>query len=344
MAPRLVALLATVAFARACTTPPRPMDGRSVGGSSARRVRVPQMPPSVGAPVSDDGADGEEDEWPADDPAYQQAPLHTAELVFPGGGGRPARAYLAVHKASMAESNKGIVLLSDIYGWAHPNTRAAAERLAASCEAFVLVPDVFRGQAWPEGTPSTGPGYENWRSRFPLVDLAGDINGCAQYLNSEHGVELLGILGFCWGGGRALELAAREWVDAHAVAVFYPTRFDVERVAQRMQLPLLAVYAGEDTIPGATQTDAAGLEAALARNPRMRQHYFVRSFAGRAHAFAHRPRDDDDELRDADAALKLAEAWFDKYLHESLLPVPQAQPHPPPQQRSAGDSAAASKG
>lgn len=328
MAARWALLFLAGCVAQACVTPSRP----AAGPAGGRRVRAPQMPPSVGEPAGDE-ADGEEgDDWPEDDPAYQQAPLHTAELVFPGHGGRPARAYLTAHKVAMVESNKGIVLLSDIYGWEGASMRAAADRLAASCEAFVLVPDLFRGQAWPEGTPPSGPAYEKWRSRFPLGELAGDILGCARYLNSEHGVELLGLLGFCWGGGRALELVAQEWVEAHAVTVFYPTRYDVEPVARSMQLPLLAVFGGADTTAGATPTDAAGLESGLARNPRMRQHYFVRSFPARAHAFAHTPRDD-DEARDADSALKLAEAWFDKYLHESLLPRPAER------EQLAGDAA-----
>jgi len=273
----------------------------------------------------------EEEDWPEDDPAYDQAPLHTEELVFAGSNGRPARAYLSVHKAEMATSNKGIILLADIFGWASPSTRAAADRLAASCEAFVIVPDVFRGQPWPEATPPSGPAYERWRDRFSLQELAGDVRGCAQLLNTVHSVELLGLAGFCWGGGRALELVARDWVDAHAVAVFYPTRFDLGAIAKNMHLPLLAVYGGEDTTPGATPTDAAGLEGELACNPRMRYQYFVRSFPGRSHAFAHRPQND-EEAQDADDALKLAEAWFDKYLHVSLL---GAQPEPPKSAASA---------
>lgn len=303
------------------------MDGQPLGAGSARRARAPIMPPAVGAPLDDRGGDddasgwAEGEEWPDDDPAYEPAPLHTEELVLAGSTGRPARAYLTAHKASMAESNKGIVLLTDIFGWAHPSARAAADRLAASCEAFVLVPDLFRGQAWPESKPPSGPEYEAWRTRIALSDVAGDVLGCARYLNSRHGVELLGLAGFCWGGGRALELVAREWVDAHAVVAFYPTRYDVEPVARAMHLPLLAVFGGADTVAGATPSDAAGLESGLARNPRMRQHYFVRSFPERAHAFAHQPRDE-PTARDADAALKLAEAWFDKYLHESLIPQP----------------------
>jgi carboxymethylenebutenolidase len=324
MAASLVVVLGAVL---SCSQPIRPTGSQLPGPAGARRARTPQMPPSVGRPLGADVAGDDEGEvdWPEDDPAYQPAPLHTEELIFAGGGGRPARAYLAAHKATMRESRKGIVILSDIFGYAHPNTRAAAERLAASCEAFVLVPDFFRGGAWPEDTPPTGPAYEAWRARYPLQELAGDLDGCAHYLNSVHGVELLGLAGFCWGGGRALELLAREWVDAHAVVVFYPTRFDVEPVARALSVPLLAVYGGADTTPGATQTDAAGLESGLACNPRMRQQYFVRSFPGRPHAFAHLPLDDEGALSDADAALKLAEAWFDKYMHDSLLPATTAE-------------------
>jgi dienelactone hydrolase len=282
------------------------------------------MPPSVGTPADGAELNDEREDWPEDDPAYQPAPLHTEELVFAGTGGRPARAYLAAHKASMRDSRKGIILLSDIFGWAHPNTRAAAERLAASCEAIVLVPDVFRGAAWPEATPPAGPAYEAWRDRFSLYDLGADVLGACQYLNSEHGVELLGLTGCCWGGGRALELVAQGFVDAHALVVFYPTRYDHEAVARAMgDVPLLAIFGGADTIEGATVTDAAGFESGLAHNPRMRHQYFVRCFPGRPHAFAHHPRSDADAV-DADGAFKLAEAWFDKYLHESLLPEAMA--------------------
>ncbi|KAJ1624875.1 hypothetical protein T492DRAFT_256762 [Pavlovales sp. CCMP2436] len=173
--PLLLSLAMQIGIALACAPFARgPAGASATGPGGARRPRMPQMPPGVGAPLAEDGEAGvvaEEEDWPEDDPAYDQAPLHTEELVFAGSNGRPARAYLSVHKAEMATSNKGIILLADIFGWASPSTRAAADRLAASCEAFVIVPDVFRGQPWPEATPPSGPAYERWRDRFSLQVL-----------------------------------------------------------------------------------------------------------------------------------------------------------------------------
>lgn len=292
--------------------PARP--GPSQRGAPSARQPAPKLPGRTGAEAEAE-ADGD---WPDDDPAYQPAPLHTEELVFPATDGRPVRGYLAAHRAAMGESNKGIVILGDIYGWQSEETRAAAERIAASCEAHVLLPDLFAGSAWPRGEAPSGVAYERWRDRYPLPRIAADVMGAAAYLNSAHGVELLGLLGFCHGGGRALELLAGGFVDAHAAAVFYPTRYDAGTIGRTLATPLLAVFAGDDTIPGACPADARALQDALALNECARQRYFVRSFEGQPHGFAH-DAPSEASLRDGDAAFKLAEAWFDKYLHPSLL-------------------------
>lgn len=259
-----------------------------------------------------------QEEWPEDDPAYQQAPLLREDIRFPDAFGRQCRGYLSAHKAAMEKTVKGVIICSDVFGYRTDATRAVADRIASSCEAVVVVPDLFRERPWPAGDAPSGNTYERWRDQYTPADFAGTVEGAQVFLNTAHGVELVGLLGFCFGAGRALEALAQEAVQAHAAVAFYPTRYDVRRAGSCVSVPLLAVFGDRDRIPGATPADAKVLETALASNSRVRSDYYVSVFRGQGHAFAHDPADE-SALRDADDALKLMEAWFDKWLDASLL-------------------------
>ena len=52
-----------------------------------------------------------------------------------------------------------------------------------------------------------------------------------------------------------------------AVVVFYPTRYDVEKVAAELECPMVGIFAEKDDIPGATKDDAVKLQGMLAKNP-----------------------------------------------------------------------------
>lgn len=50
---------------------------------------------------------------------------------------------------------------------------------------------------------------------------------------------------------------------------FYPTRYDVEDVAARIECPVAVFFAGDDLLAGATPGDARALKDALLRNEKV---------------------------------------------------------------------------
>eukprot|EP00636_Phaeomonas_parva_P012638 CAMPEP_0118880814 /NCGR_PEP_ID=MMETSP1163-20130328/20354_1 /TAXON_ID=124430 /ORGANISM="Phaeomonas parva, Strain CCMP2877" /LENGTH=200 /DNA_ID=CAMNT_0006817379 /DNA_START=141 /DNA_END=740 /DNA_ORIENTATION=+ len=67
-----------------------------------------------------------------------------------------------------------VVLLPDVFGWESNDMRACADRIAKTCGAIVVMPDLFRGTPWPADAPPGGDGYEAWRATHPEERVAAD--------------------------------------------------------------------------------------------------------------------------------------------------------------------------
>ncbi|CAM9277659.1 unnamed protein product [Discosporangium mesarthrocarpum] len=208
-----------------------------------------------------------------------------------------------------------VVLLSDVYGWEDRRTRRLADQVADISHAVVLVPDLFRGSPWSSEDPMEG--YEAWRASHPPERVSGDIRACASFARSTFRPKCLGLMGICYGGGRALEEAAAGVVKPDNLVLFYPTRYNLSSVAPGLSCPVAAFFAGEDDLDGARQEDARALHEALAQNEKVGD-FMIRIFPGQRHGFAHHPREEDQQ--DAEDALLLATSWMDVYLQKRLMP------------------------
>ncbi|KAI5059588.1 hypothetical protein GOP47_0025907 [Adiantum capillus-veneris] len=220
-----------------------------------------------------------------------------------GEGQDAADAYLV--KAMKNNNGAAILLLTDVFGFNNNDTRDFAYRL--SCFGYnVLVPDLFQGMPWTKDRPKSD--FENWRAKHPAERVAKAIKTAADWLTEEitaAGVtKKLGLLGFCFGGGRILEVLAKDSEQQYATAVsFYPTRLD-ETLATRISVPILLISGDKDELcPSDKLRNIAGqIKGSEAR-----------IYPGRGHAFAHCPTSDDDE--DAEDAFVVMKAWF----HEKLV-------------------------
>lgn len=228
------------------------------------------------------------------------------DLVIGQGDDESVRAYLL----EAVKNNNGtcVLFLSDVFGFEDSATRDFAYRIA--CHGYnVLVPDLFRGNPWKKSLPMDG--LQAWLAEHAPERVAGDIDTCRKWLVDDFLAaapsKKLGVVGFCYGGGRLVETLARD-ADADACfsagICFYGSRMDASFGA-RIAAPVLFVCGdGDPLCPVETvrelERSARGAKAAV--------------YAGRGHGFAHRPESLEDD-GDAEDAFAMMKSW----LHDHLL-------------------------
>jgi len=164
--------------------------------------------------------------------------------------------------------------------------------------------------------------YEEWRAKHPEYRVDIDIRAAASVLRERYAVSSIAIWGTCYGGGRALEAAAGWYpdctstsyyeemnssqskpppphVDPVAAIAWYPTRYNTKQLfgkenegyrtfhnGNERKVAIMAVFAGNDVLPGATPDDANLLKECLETDPRVVD-YMVKIFPNQEHGFAH---------------------------------------------------------
>ncbi len=225
-----------------------------------------------------------------------------------------------------------VIVMSDSFGYKDPNTRAVADEVAFICDTVVAVPDLFRGQPWIGNSTKdhhhAPADYESWRVNCANEERAiADAASCALYMQAEYQPASMGFFGMCYGGGRALELAAIAAKERNelllsssndktqkdtqpkcitnpannrnsskslfakvapdCIVVFYPTWYDPKMVSMHVACPIMAMFAANDKLPGARPEDATKLQQGLEANPQVID-YLLRSFEGEDNGFSHR--------------------------------------------------------
>jgi dienelactone hydrolase len=221
-----------------------------------------------------------------------------------------------------AEEVQGVLILSDVFGPFTEATKTLAEKIAFECQPVVcMVPDLFRCNPWKEdmttpGFNDDGQDYEEWRAMHSDLRVSVDIRAAAAVLRERYGVTSIVVWGTCFGGGRALEVAAGYLpddkvldvdgtlgppvVDPDVAVVWYPTRYNAKMLFGSERSPTLTstndqkersfavigVFAGKDTLPGATPEDAEELKNLLQDDDRIKD-CMVKVFSDQDHGFAH---------------------------------------------------------
>ncbi|KAI3460694.1 hypothetical protein Pfo_017357 [Paulownia fortunei] len=214
------------------------------------------------------------------------------------------RAYL--FKAVKNNNATGILLLSDIFGFEDSSTRDFAYRVA--CNGYnVLVPDLFNGDSWAKDRPNAL--LEQWISKHRPERIAKTVFALAKWMINEFAAvgisKKLGIIGFCYGGGRVIDILAQDQGAYFGSGVsFYGTRID-SSVASNIKAPLLLITGENDAL-----CPISILEDITKRNEELK----MVVFRGRGHGFAHRPQTPEEDA-DADEAFMIMRNW----LHDGLL-------------------------
>ena len=270
-----------------------------------------------------------------------------------------------------------VMVLTDVLGYEDDKTRKLVDHMAFVTDTVFFIPDLFRKKPWCDdllfekdyyfhqardekmeneihrekmekiANKKDSQEYEEWRKQHTEENVMTDIEGAYEYITQRYNATSVGLMGFCFGGGRALEVLARSSLNKlftgssnndgthgentnrgnvgmkfNVGAVFYPTRYNVKEIGNELKdIPLLAIFGGKDDIPGARLEDAKALEKVLrveessvdnkreenSGNPQKSQ-YLVRVFKNRGHAFAHRPQEDIDATEPNDEVKEGEEA------------------------------------
>lgn len=191
-------------------------------------------------------------------------------------------------KAMKNNNGCGILLLSDIFGFEDSSTREFAYRVA--CNGYnVLVPDLFRGDPWTKDRPKIM--LEQWIASQDPQRMANDIAASKKWMVDEFvaaGIsKKLGVIGFCYGGGRVIEVLARDQGACFGIGVsFYGTRMDPS-IASDIKVPVLFISGDNDPLcPISVLRD---IETTIGRGSQ------VVVFRERGHGFAHRPASPEED-------------------------------------------------
>ncbi|KAJ6383716.1 hypothetical protein OIU78_027080 [Salix suchowensis] len=222
-----------------------------------------------------------------------------------GEGDDRINAYLL--KAVKNNNGIGILLLSDIFGFEDSSTRDFAYRVA--CNGYnVLVPDLFRGDPWTKDRPRAM--LEQWITKQEPQRVRKDIDASIKWMVDEFlaaGISKKhGVIGFCFGGGRVIDVLSRDQGACFGVGVsFYGTRMD-PALASTIRVPVLFVSGDSD--PLCTVSFLKDIERRIGEGSE------VVVFEERGHGFAHNPSSPEED-EDAEKAFTIMRNW----LHEGLV-------------------------
>jgi carboxymethylenebutenolidase len=225
--------------------------------------------------------------------------LEAAYATYPGARGA-VRAYVARPKKSGALP--GVLVIHENRGLnAHIEDVA---RRAALAGYVAVAPD---GLSVAGGAPAD---QEKARDLFAATDRAvidaDVIAGVGYFASRKDGTGRIGAVGFCYGGGMALQCAA-ERSEVTAAVAFYGAALPADKVA-KVKAPLAMHYAGKD------ERIDAGINDFRAALDAHEIAYSLNMYPGTQHGF----HNDSSEARYDAAAAKLAWArtiaFFDHYL------------------------------
>ncbi|CAF2153237.1 endo-1,3;1,4-beta-D-glucanase [Brassica napus] len=213
---------------------------------------------------------------------------------------------LDVYVSGSPDSNKCVLLVSDIYGYEAPNLRALADKVAAS-GFYVVVPDYFYGDPYdpshqdrsvPIWIKDHGPdkGFEDTK---PVLEAI-----------KNKGITAIGAAGMCWGGKVVVELSKEELIQA--AVLLHPTYVTVDDIKD-VKVPIAILGAEDDflTPPALVKQ----FEEILASKPEVSS--YVKIFPNVSHGWTTRYDINDPEaVKAAEEAHKEMLDWFVTYVKE----------------------------
>lgn len=231
--------------------------------------------------------------------AEAEAGLVTEMVEYPDTDGETLMGYLA--RPEGTEPLPAVVVIQEWWGL-NEHIRDVTRRFAR--ENFVaLAPDLYKGVSTTEPDEARKLVME-----LDMMEAVREIQQAVAFLQNQDYVagQQVGIVGFCMGGGLALNTALAE-EDLGAVVAFYGSPLTPEQAAQ-VQAPVLGLYGSEDQ--GIPVADVEAMQAAL-EQAGIENEFEI--YQGAGHAFFNDTRDSFDQEA-ADDAWPRTLAWFRNHL------------------------------
>lgn len=226
-------------------------------------------------------------------------------VAYAAVGGRPVEGVL-VRPAGVDEPLPGVVVIHEWWGL-NDNVVEMTRRIAAEGYAALAV-DLYGGES--AATPDEAMALMRAATAAPDA-LTANLEGAYSFLAEREMAGRVAALGWCFGGGQALQAALALPTQLAAVVVYYGQPVtDAERLAA-LQMPVLGLFGGADSsIPADTvrafdrALSAAGVE------------HEVVVYPGAAHAFAN-PSGERYDATAAEAAWRRTTAFLAEHLKEA---------------------------
>lgn len=138
-----------------------------------------------------------------------------------------------------------VVMIHESLG-VNDNIKQMAEKLA-SHGYIVLAVDLYDGKV-----ATTTDEARDIRNSFEQKQWTDNMNSAVRYLEDRFGVESIGSIGWCFGGGQSLNLALNNQ-DIDATVIYYGQLVTDPSELSKISWPVLGIFAGLDTgIPEGT--------------------------------------------------------------------------------------------
>lgn len=230
--------------------------------------------------------------------------METVVVPRPDSSSRPMEAYLA--RPAGSGSFPGVVVIHEIFGL-NNNIRDITRRFAR--EGYIaLAIDLFSGS---NRALCLMRAFYGMLVRPLDNGMVAELQGTLHYLRHVPGVDgkRVGVIGFCMGGGYALQLACKQDGDLKAASVFYGINpRPLEAVARAC--PIVGSYPEKDFTAPAAQK----LEPMLTR---YNIPHDIKIYPNAQHAFFNDQRKAYDAQAAADSWRRTL-AFFEQHLAENL--------------------------
>lgn len=227
--------------------------------------------------------------------------LENAPTLDPNSGsGHVAKlGGLKAYVSGSPHSKRGIILVSDVYGYEAPNLRKLADKVSAA-GFYVVVPDYFYGDPYKVEYKERRP-VPVWIKDHRPEKGFEDSKPVIKALKSK-GITSIGATGICWGAKVVVELAKTELIQA--AVFFHPSYVTIDDI-KAVKAPL-AIF-GAEFDGSAPPALLKQFEKVLASKPKVKS--YVKIFPKVKHGWTVRYNTSDR------AAVKAAEKAHKEMLH-----------------------------